>query len=102
MKMDNTLERSLHDVPERTTVIRVFQVAIVVVPEGEALREFGHEVFGNEGMDIAAISVFALCSAAVVLVLGLLFLAHFGELLPHYTRNEFCLNTRNVPVIGNG
>ena len=71
-------------------MICLFQVAIMVVPEGQALCEFGHRVLGNEGMDITAtLSVFALSPAAapIVLVSDLHLLGQFGKLLFHDTGN---------------
>ena len=78
-------------------MIGLFQVAIVVIPEGEALCKIGHWVLGNEGLDVAAaISVFALrpATATIVLIFGFSPLRQFGKLLFHQSRNKFPLDTR--------
>ena len=69
-------------------MIGLFQVAIVVIPEGEALCKIGHWVLGNEGLDVAAtLSVFALrpatATATIVLILGFSSLCQFGKLFFH-------------------
>ena len=83
-------------------MICLFQVAIMVVPEGQALCEFGHRVLGNEGMDITAtLSVFALrAAAAILLIFGFPFLGQFGKLLFHHAGNKLSLNTRYRSEIG--
>ena len=61
-------------------MIGLFQVAIVVIPKGEALCKIGHWVLGNEGMDVAAtLSVFAPrpTTATFVLIFGFSSLCQF-------------------------
>ena len=78
-------------------MIRLFQVASVVIPEGEALCKIGHWVLGNEGLDVAAtLPVFALrpATATIVLIFGFSPLCQFGKLLFHQSGNKLPLNTR--------